>query len=115
MRKHSTIYIKRFKDRDYSRDYSQGRIGLGSSSPEGLVYFFKVLTAYTKRRPAERLFHPTPVLKTVIDRLDDQRIHLIPQPKGSFLRIERPESSDHGFLLWAPEWITYLRIRIRTR
>lgn len=103
-------FYKTFSDRDGSRDYTQGRIGYGSASPEGLVYFSKVLAAYAKRRPVQRLFNLTPVLHQVLGRLEDRRIRLIPQAKGSFLRIERPEASARGFLLWAPEWVTYPKL-----
>ncbi len=42
-------------DRDASRDYSEGRLGLGSAPPEGLVYFSDVLAFYLRHRPADRL------------------------------------------------------------
>jgi hypothetical protein len=42
-------------DRDASRDYREGRIGYGSASPEGIVYFEEVLGYYLQHRPAARL------------------------------------------------------------
>ncbi len=45
-------------DRDASRDYREGRLALGSSSPEGLVYFSDVLRFYLRHRPAARLLDP---------------------------------------------------------
>ncbi|MFB3788932.1 MAG: dienelactone hydrolase family protein [bacterium] len=109
LREGKTFYdlYSHFSDRDYSRDYTEGGIGAGSSSPEGLVYFTKVLSAYAQRRPLERLFRASPTLATVLQRLDDRRLRLIPQSQGSFLRVEHPDSHETGFLLWAPEWITF--------
>jgi hypothetical protein len=43
------------EDRDYTRDYAEGQLTLGSSQPEGLVYFPGVLAFYLKHRPASRL------------------------------------------------------------
>lgn len=100
------LYTK-FIDRDYSRDYTEGEIGAGSASPEGLVYFSEVLSAYARHRPLDRLFHASPTLATVLERLNDRRLRLIPQPRGSFLRVEHPDSHETGFLVWAPEWITF--------
>lgn len=45
-------------DRDFARDYTDGRIGFGSSQPEGLVYFPSVLAYYLRHRPASRLLAP---------------------------------------------------------
>jgi hypothetical protein len=45
-------------DRDYTRDYTEGRLSLGSSPPEGLVYFPGVLAYYLRHRPAARLLEP---------------------------------------------------------
>jgi hypothetical protein len=42
-------------DRDFARDYTDGRLTFGSSPPEGLVYYPGVLTYYLKHRPAARL------------------------------------------------------------
>jgi hypothetical protein len=42
-------------DRDFSRDYTEGNILLGSVPPEGLVYFPEVLAYYLQHRPAARL------------------------------------------------------------
>ncbi|MGE3310010.1 MAG: dienelactone hydrolase family protein [Limisphaerales bacterium] len=42
-------------DRNATRDYRDGRIGLGSAPPEGLVYFSDVLAFFLRHRPAERL------------------------------------------------------------
>ena len=46
---------KKPSDRDYTRDYTEGKPNFGGSSPEGLVYFSEVLAFYLKHRPAERL------------------------------------------------------------
>lgn len=43
------------EDRDYTRDYTEGRPSFGGSSPEGLVYFPEVLAFYLKHRPASGL------------------------------------------------------------
>jgi hypothetical protein len=45
-------------DRDFTRDYSEGQPEVGSSPPEGLVYFPEVLAYYLKQRPASRLLVP---------------------------------------------------------
>ncbi|MBI2928730.1 MAG: hypothetical protein HYY24_23960 [Verrucomicrobia bacterium] len=45
-------------DRDFTRDYGEGRAEFGSSPPEGLVYFPEVLAFYLKHRPASRLLAP---------------------------------------------------------
>jgi hypothetical protein len=49
---------KRPEDRTFTRDYREGGIGLGSSPPEGLVYFPEVLSYYLQHRPASRLLTP---------------------------------------------------------
>ncbi|MHC4474730.1 MAG: PA14 domain-containing protein [Planctomycetota bacterium] len=48
------------EDRDYSRDYVDGRPTFGSCSPEGLVYLPDVLAYYLRHRPAARLLRPPP-------------------------------------------------------
>ncbi len=50
-----SLYRKPF-DRDFSRDYTEGRLTLGNSMPEGLVYFPEVLAYYLQHRPASRLW-----------------------------------------------------------
>ena len=45
-------------DRDFTRDYGEGRADAGSSSPEGLVYLPEVLAFYLQHRPVERLLAP---------------------------------------------------------
>jgi hypothetical protein len=42
-------------DRDFTRDYTDGRPDFGSAPPEGIVYFPEVLAFYLKHRPATRL------------------------------------------------------------
>jgi hypothetical protein len=49
---------KRPDDRDFTRDYTEGRLGFGGSSPEGIVYFPEVLAFYLKHRSAARLLAP---------------------------------------------------------
>ena len=112
---HEDIYqlYSKPEDRDASRDYVDGAIGLGNAPPEGLVYFSEVLDFYLKHRPAERLFHAGTELKTVLQRVQDRRIRLIPEERGSFLRMERPESGSIGFTLWAPEWVTFPKLGYR--
>ena len=59
-------------DRDFERDYSEGDISVGGSSPEGLVYFPEVLAYYLEHRPAESLFREPregEPLATVLGRL----------------------------------------------
>jgi dienelactone hydrolase len=97
-------------DRDPTRDYADGSIGLGGSSPEGLVYFSEVLDFYLKHRPAERLTHPGEALRTVLNRMEDNRLRIEPLGEGSFIRVTRPDAPDIGFTLWAPEWITFPKL-----
>lgn len=49
---------RRFEERDFARDYEQGQVQLGTSPPEGLVYFTEVLAFYLRHRPLSRLFSP---------------------------------------------------------
>jgi hypothetical protein len=42
-------------DRDFRRDYREGQITWGSSSPEGVIFFPAVLAFYLEHRPASRL------------------------------------------------------------
>lgn len=63
-------------DRDFTRDYTEGSIAIGSSRPEGLVYFPEVLAYYLQCRPAERLLrlpHEDEPLGRVLNRLPDAR------------------------------------------
>lgn len=46
------------EDRDFTRDYVDGRPDFGSCAPEGLVYFAEVLAYYLEHRPAARLLRP---------------------------------------------------------
>jgi dienelactone hydrolase len=57
-----------FDQRDYTRDYAEGAVGVGGSCPEGAVYFTEVLTFYLEHRPAERLLERSPELQQVLDR-----------------------------------------------
>ncbi len=43
------------EERDFHRDYTHGRLEVGGSPPEGLVYFGEVLDYYLAHRPAARL------------------------------------------------------------
>lgn len=45
-------------DRDFTRDYAEGKAEFGGSAPEGLVYFPDVLAFYLQHRPASRLLAP---------------------------------------------------------
>jgi len=49
---------RRPADRDLAPDYTEGQPNLGSSPPEGLVYFPEVLRFYLAHRPASRLLAP---------------------------------------------------------
>ncbi len=57
------------EDRDTRRDYTDGRVTSGDSSPEGAVYFTEVLECYLRHRDAQGLFNMTPELRTVLDRV----------------------------------------------
>lgn len=68
---------RRPEDRNASLDYRLGDISLGSSSPEGIVYFPEVLRYYLAHRQLERLLSPpTPggPLHEVLSRLE------VPEP-----------------------------------
>ncbi|MCC6154980.1 MAG: hypothetical protein IT367_14540, partial [Candidatus Hydrogenedentes bacterium] len=103
-----TIYdlYKKPEDRDRSRDYSEGAVGIGGAPPDGLVYLDEVLAFYLAHRPAERLFHANPQLAQVLSRIPDARLKLTPQDAGSYLRVEHPSDSNVAFTIWAPEWTT---------
>jgi hypothetical protein len=45
-------------ERDFRRDYTEGRPAVGSCPPEGLVYLPWVLAYYLKHRPMSRLLEP---------------------------------------------------------
>lgn len=66
-------FYEKPEDRDASRDYAEGSIGLGGSSPEGIVYFSEVLNFYLAHRPAERLFNANPELAALLKRMDQRR------------------------------------------
>jgi dienelactone hydrolase len=57
------------EDRNPARDYAEGAVSCGSSSPEGLVHFFDALNFYLQHRPAERLLHANPILDQVLARV----------------------------------------------
>ncbi len=107
--KGKTIYdlYAKPEDRDPSRDYTEGSIGVGGSAPEGLVYWGEVLRFYLAHRPAERLFNRNEPLQTVLARVDDRRLRLTPQDAGSYLRVEHPGNPAAAFTLWAPEWVSF--------
>jgi len=78
---------KRPEDRDRSRDYTEGAIGLGSAPPEGVVYFPSVLAFYLAHRPAERLFHANEIQQQVLDRLPPATMPArATQPSAEYLR-----------------------------
>jgi len=60
------------EQRDRSKDYELGAIGLGTAPPEATVYFTEVLAYYLRHRPAERLWNRSPSLQRVLDRLEQQ-------------------------------------------
>lgn len=57
------------EDRDAGRDYTEGQVSVGGSSPEGVVYFHEVLGFYLAHRPAERLFNANGPLGNVLRRI----------------------------------------------
>lgn len=78
------------EDRDSARDYEQGQIQLGTSPPEGLVYFTEVLAFYLKHRPVSRLLAPpseSEPLATVLRRVSRRRTSL---PRGATNYQEAP-------------------------
>ncbi|MDH7602280.1 MAG: alpha/beta hydrolase family protein [Armatimonadota bacterium] len=87
-----TVYdlYKKPSDRDPSRDYTEGALSTGSSSPEGIVYFWDVLQFYLKYRPAERLFNANPDLQKILDRLERKRSER-PKPTSDYLRYGMAE------------------------
>jgi dienelactone hydrolase len=94
-------------DRDPTRDFTEGAVGVGGAPPDGLVYWGEVMQFYLKHRPAERLFHTNEELGKVLARVDDRRLKLTPQNAGSYLRVEHPDNPAVGFTLWAPEWVSF--------
>jgi len=60
---------KKPDDRDPSRDYTEGAIGIGGAPPEGIVYYWEVMEFYLAHRSAARLFKATPQLKSVLGRM----------------------------------------------
>jgi hypothetical protein len=46
------------EDREFTRDYTEGRLAFGSSQPGGLVHLPGVLAFYLTHRPASRLLAP---------------------------------------------------------
>jgi dienelactone hydrolase len=95
----STLYdlYKKPEDRDPSRDYTEGSIGLGGSPPEGLVYFPTVLRFYLEHRPAERLFFSNAELSSVLKRIPDGPPQAIPESNESAVKIEsasRPQNNE---------------------
>jgi dienelactone hydrolase len=78
------LYVKP-ADRDDTRDYTEGVVGIGSAPPDGLVYFGEVLSFYLAHRPAERLFNKNEKLRLVLDRAPDRR----PKPEQTPAEIQR--------------------------
>lgn len=60
IRDHAGVYklYQHPNDRDFLRDYTEGKLTFGSSPPEGLIYFPGVLAFYLKHRSAEHLLAP---------------------------------------------------------
>ena len=80
------------EDRDPSRDYTEGSIGLGSASPDGVVYFAEILDFYLTHRPAERLFNANPQLQAVLNRIQQKETGYIPpEPTKDYI----PYGLDH--------------------
>lgn len=104
-----TIYdlYQKPAERDPSRDYTEGSVGIGGSPPDGLVHWGEVLQFYLAHRPAERLFNRNDALNKVLVRVEDRRLTLTPQESGSFLRVARPDNSEVAFTLWGPEWVSF--------
>ncbi|NUM56916.1 MAG: dienelactone hydrolase family protein [Candidatus Hydrogenedentes bacterium] len=104
-----TIYdlYKKPEDRDRSRDYTEGAVGLGGAPPDGLVYLDEVLAFYLAHRPAERLFNANAQLAQVLARVPDARLMLTPQEAGSFVHVVHPNDPSIGFTIWGPEWCSF--------
>ncbi len=71
-------------ERDGRRDYSEGRIGFGGSSPEGLVYFPELLRYYLRHRSGLRLLRAPRAdepLGIVLDRVEGT---VPPQPPADY-------------------------------
>jgi dienelactone hydrolase len=56
-------------DRDGTRDYAEGLVSAGASSPEAVVYFSEVLDFYAKHRDPKRLLEAGPELQLLLDRV----------------------------------------------
>lgn len=78
---------ERAGDRDPSRDYTEGRVGIGSAVPEGLVYIEEALAFYLEHRPPERLLNVQEPLRTVLGRVEDRRAALTPAPDGRSITV----------------------------
>ena len=96
-----TIYdlYKKPEDRDPSRDYTEGSIGIGGAPPEGLVYFTEVLTFYLAHRPAERLFNVNEPLRAVLARTEVAQPPPVPErvpaePQRFGVKDELPSFRD---------------------
>ncbi len=89
---------RRFEEKDYSRDYTEGEISFGNSAPpEGIVYFASVLDFYLRERSAERLLAPsTPELKTLLARVLYQKVEN---------ETVKECSIEKGLPLFTSEWL----------
>jgi len=93
------------EDRDPARDYSEGKVTLGSVVPETLVHLWEALRFYLKHRPGERLLHTPERLGQVLNRVDDRRIRLTPLDAGTYIRLSRPDNPEAQVILWGPEFV----------
>ncbi len=85
--KRLTEIYRRPEDRDPSRDYTEGALGMGDAPPESVVYFFAVLDFYLAHRPAERLFHANDVLQKVLARIPENNpLYQASEPSGEYPR-----------------------------
>ena len=84
-------------DRDKSRDYTEGNVGIGSAPPEGLSYVHEVLEFYLRHRPMERLFHANPKLAQVLARTSDRRLKLSATAASTRVNVARADDATIAF------------------
>jgi len=63
------------EDRDFTRDYDEGAIGMGTATPDSTVYFPEILAFYLQHRNAERLLllEESEPLERILRRLPDPK------------------------------------------
>ncbi|GIV17485.1 MAG: hypothetical protein KatS3mg022_2920 [Armatimonadota bacterium] len=103
----NTLY-RRFEERDFIRDYEQGQVQLGTSPPEGLVYFTEVLAFYLKHRPLSRLLSPlleneplAKVLRRVSQRETLESRHIINRQEAPAMLVTANNPNPKAFPILA--------------